>query len=260
MANINELVLEKIDSIALLGVEDDAVNLRLTNVRDGSLSSTAEGTAVTDNVGSTIMTLYNASTATLAGTNALFSLDLAAAQFGSEKEVATTGSTIAVPTYDVITVTGATATLTHTPKEGSVKYAYKLQNRNIATKLELTTVTAEAGKFTLSDSTLTFNASDVTAGDVIYVEYEYDSQTANKVTKFSDKFPGVYKARVYVVMHNVCNKNDIYTGVLVSNRAEIDPTSIEIGLASDAGHAFTINFNKDYCSEDSELFSIIVDE
>lgn len=256
---LNELVLEKIDSVALLDPNNDDVSVRLTNVRDGSLSSTAEGTAVTDNVGSTIMTLYNASAATLSATNAVFSMDLAAAQFGEDKQVASASTKIDVPTYEILTVAESKITLPKTPKEGSVKYAYKLVNNGIAEKLELTTGAAATGKFTISTNELTF-FSDVEAGTQIYVEYEYESTTASKVSKKSDKFPGVYKARVYVVMHNICNKNEIYTGVLVSNRAEIDPTSIEIGIASDSGHPFTLQFNKEYCSTDSELFSIIVDE
>ena len=55
--NINELVLEKINNISLRDIANHSLAVRLTNVKDGSLTTTAENTAVTDAVGATIMTL-----------------------------------------------------------------------------------------------------------------------------------------------------------------------------------------------------------
>lgn len=255
--NISELLLEKIASVTLTSIEDDSLAVRLTTVKDGNLQTSAEGTTVTDNIGATIMNLYNAKTAVLTGTNALFNADLGAVQFGDEKQVATEDAPIIVPTYESIDAVGGKLTLEKEPIADSVKYVYKLVNNGIAEKLTL--ATGQAG-----DKSFTINAKEITlpsgSTGTYYVEYEYESTTANKLSNKSDKFPGVYKARVYVVMRDACNKNKIYTGVIVSNRAEIDPSTIEIGLNAEAGHAFTINFNKEYCSKDTDLFSIIIDE
>ena len=103
--NINELVLEKINNISLRDIANHTLAVRLTNVKDGSLTTTAENTAVTDAVGATIMTLWNAIAANLSGTNALFSTELYAAQSGSEKEVASSSTKITTSTYEVLEAT-----------------------------------------------------------------------------------------------------------------------------------------------------------
>ena len=255
--NINELVLEKINNISLRGIDDHSLAVRLTNVKDGSLTTAAEGTAVTDAVGATIMTLYNAATANLSATNALFSTDLLAAQMGSDKEVAETDAKITTSTYEVIEAKENKLTLSKTPVKDNIKEICLLQNGGIAKKFTLASGTAGDGTFTIADKVITLAAG--TTG-TFYVEYDYESEKAVKVTKTADKFPGVYEARVYVTMHSACNKNDIYTGVIIAKRAEIDPSSIEIGLNSDGGHPFQLNFNKEYCDPKGDLFSVIVDE
>lgn len=255
--NISELVLEKIDSLVLNNIEDDSLAVRLTNVKDGNLQTSSEGQSVTDNIGSTIMTLYNAKTGVLTGTNALFNADLGAAQFGDEKTVATEDVLIATPTYEIIDAVDGKLNLDKKPASDSVKYVYKLVNNGIAEKLTLGTGQAVDKTFTVNEKEITLPSGSTGS---YFVEYEYESATANKLSNKSDKFPGVYKARVYVIMRDACNKNKIYTGVIVSNRAEIDPSTVEIGLNAEAGHAFTINFNKEYCSKNTDLFSIIIDE
>lgn len=255
--NINELVLEKINNISLRDIANHSLAVRLTNVKDGSLTTTAENTAVTDAVGATIMTLWNAVAANLSGTNALFSTDLYAAQSGSEKEVASSSTKITTSTYEVLEATANKLVLAKTPVKDSIKEICLLQNGGIAKKLTLASGTADANTFTIADKTITL-AADTTG--TFYVEYDYESEKAVKVTKSADKFPGVYEARIYVTMRDACNKNDIYTGVIIAKRAEIDPSSIEIGLNAEGGHPFQLNFNKEYCDPKGDLFSIIVDE
>ena len=255
--NINELVLEKINNVSLRDPANNTLSVRLTNVKDGSLTSAAEGTAVTDNVGASIMTLYNAATATLTGTNALFSMDLAGAQLGEEKVEATSEAKITSSTYEVIEAKDNTLTLDKEPVKDSLKEICLLVNGGISKKFTLATGTAGDDTFTIAGKVITLKEG--TTG-TFYVEYDYESEKAVKVTKRSDKFPGVYEARVYVTMHSACNKNDIYTGVIIAKRAEIDPSSIEIGLNAEGGHPFTLNFNKEYCDTKGELFSIIVGE
>ena len=119
--NINELVLEKINNISLRDIANHSLAVRLTNVKDGSLTTTAENTAVTDAVGATIMTLWNAVAANLSGTNALFSTDLYAAQSGSEKEVASSSTKITTSTYEVLEATANKLVLAKTPVKDSIK-------------------------------------------------------------------------------------------------------------------------------------------
>ena len=60
------------------------------------------------------------------------------------------------------------------------------------------------------------------------------------------------------IFHDPCNTNIVYSGTIVCPRAQIDPTSVEIGLTPDGGHAASYILQKPYCDENARLFDIIV--
>ena len=111
--NPNELVLERIRSVEEYDLNTRELIGRYTQIETPSLTTTAEGTNVTDALGSPIMTFYHAQAGTFSFTNSLFSLDLAASQFGAEKE---NGSDITMPVSEILPI-GAnhTVTLSYTP-------------------------------------------------------------------------------------------------------------------------------------------------
>ena len=86
--NKNEVVLEKIKQASLYDLETGILLNRLTSIEDPSLNTTAEKEDVVDAQGNTITEIYRAKKATFGGSNSLFSLDLAASQFGAKKVVA----------------------------------------------------------------------------------------------------------------------------------------------------------------------------
>lgn len=257
MALINDLILERVKALTLSNVDTGELAVRLKAVKDGNLTTTAEGTPVTGAIGETIATIWGAETAQFTATSALYNLGFAAAQFGTEKEVASTEAKISTWKEQVIDVVDGKLTLEKMPKANSVKYVYQLVNGDIAKKYTLAVGEASEGTFTITEKVITLPAD---AKGKFYVEYEYESETAAKVSKKVGNMPGAYLTRIYFVAHDKCNINDIYTGVIIAKRGEIDPSSIEMGINAEGGQPVTINFNKAYCDDDEELFSIILDD
>lgn len=255
--NLNELVIKKIREIVLSDIEDGSAAVRITSVEDGSLKTGAEGTEVLDNDKANIMTLYEAPSGSLSGSNSVFSADLYAAQLGSEKITASTDKKIISSSADTLTAEAGKLKLNHTPIVGSVKYVYKLVNRGLAEKLTLATGEVTEGHFTISGETITLPTD---SEGTYWVNYDYESDTANKITKKTNVDGAQYKMHAYVLFLDKCNKNIVYTGVIIAPKAEFDPSSIELGLKPDGKHPFEIKFNKDYCSAEEELFSIIIDK
>ena len=86
--NPNELVLEKIRVVEEYDPSTDEITGRYTQIESPVLSTSADEQEVTDAMGANIMSFYNAQKGTFKFDNSVFSLDLAANQFGSKKIVA----------------------------------------------------------------------------------------------------------------------------------------------------------------------------
>ena len=260
--NINELVLDRVRSLTLHDLTDGSMICRLTQLAEPSLNCTAEGEEVTDALGSRITTMYRAKSAAFTANNALFSLDLAAAQYGTKKEVAGAGTEILDYTYEILTFTSADATagiaLAHTPADAEeIHYAYELVNGGIGRTFTVGAA-ASATEF------------QVTGGKIIpptgftgqlYVEYTFENENAVKVHNSASNFPEACSAIAYVIFRDVCNESIVYSGKIVIPKAKLNPESIEIALTSTGQHPFELQINRDYCDEftDTLFYSIVAE-
>lgn len=258
--NPNELILEKIRAVEEYDPSTGELTGRYTQIEDPSLTTSADGQDVTDAQGTPIYTFYRNQTATLSFTNSLFSLDLAASQWGTQKVVADGGSAISMPTSEILKIDSATHTVTlkHTPIAGSLKFAKVVNSNKTFGETYALDTEAGAGKFTLAEGTLTF--PDGVEGRV-FVNYTYETTSAVSVTKTNDSVPEVKCIWMHAIFHDPCNANLKYAGVIVAEHAQIDPSSIEINLTSDGKHGATYQIRPDYCNEDaSVLLQILVSE
>jgi len=192
--NPNELVLEKIRAVEEYDPTTSELTGRYTQIEEPSLQTAAEGTQVTDAMGAEIITFYNAQTGTFSFTNSLFSLDLAASQFGSKKEVADVDNKIIVPVSEIINI-GAdnTVVLKYTPigtTGAEVKYVKVINENNTFGEKYEVSATAGDGKFTIDASTKTITLPEGVTGRV-FVQYERESEKAAKITKKTDAVPEV---------------------------------------------------------------------
>lgn len=251
--NVNELILDKVRSLIFTDLSDGSVIGRLTKLEDPSLQTAAEAEEVTDAQGALITKIFRAKTGRFEATNSLLSVDLLAQQYGAEKEVASADAAITVPCEETLTVTDGKITLSHAPSN-TVKYIYKLENGALAQKYTVA-ASATATEFSISDAVITV-PTGVTGK--IYVEYEYASEDAVRVVNNAENFPEAVGVKIFAIFRDQCNENIKYAGSIVAKKGKIDPSSIDLAFTATGKHSFAIDFMKDYCDEDADLFSVIV--
>lgn len=261
--NPNELILDRVRYLTAHDMFTKEKLFMLTQLEEPSLNCTAEGEDVTDAVGALITTMYRSKQAEFTATNSLLSLDLAAAQFGSKKEVAGGENKIIDWTYEFIDIPekATTVKLGKTPVKDSVKFIYAVENGSA--------VTSYAAAADATDKEFVISYEGETAGTItlptgmtgkIFVEYQYESTSAVRVVNRASEFPEACEVVIYCIFRDVCNENKVYAGKIVCPKAKLDPSSVELALTSTGKHAFTLKMFKDYCSVDEELFTIIVAE
>lgn len=251
--NVNELILDKVRSLIFTNLEDGSVVGRLTKLEDPSLQTAAEAEEVTDAQGALITKLFRAKTGRFEATNSLFSMDLLAQQYGADKIVADETNKIIQSCEETLEVADGKVTLTHTPSN-EIKYIYKLESNALAKKYIVGT-TATASEFAVNGAEITV-PTDVTGK--IYVEYEYESNDAVKVVNNTENFPEAVGVKIFAIFKDVCNENKKYAGTIIAKKGKIDPTSIDTALTATGKHSFAVDFMKDYCDDDADLFSVIV--
>ena len=271
--NVNELILDRVRSLTAHDLSTGEMLFRLTSLEDPSLNTTAEGEQVVDAIGALITTLYRAKNATFSASNSLMSLDLAAAQFGAHKEVASSEKKIKVPTFEVISLEKDATEVTL--KKGNVSdimYIYALNKNEIATRYTSGSAASETD-FVVDYETgkITLPTGIATKFNKIYVEYSYEADGAagtelrpgngaNRIVNKTSEFPAACSVKIYAYFRDKCNENIVYSGVIVANKAKLNPESVELALTSTGKHPFELQMMRDYCDDEAELFSIIVAE
>lgn len=235
--------------------------LRLTSLEEPSIGCTAEGEEITDAIGAVITTLYRAKKATFSATNSLVSLELAAAQYGSKKELADADNKIVDYTYEIITIpdSATTVKLSKTPIVSSVNWIYSIADGEVGTAYQVGAAASDTEFVIAGDGTITL-PTGLTGN--IYVEYQYESENAILVRNNASEFPEACSVVIYAYFRDKCNENIVYSGKIICPKAKLSPESIELALTATGKHPFTFTMMKDYCQEEGEdtLFNIIVSE
>lgn len=263
MFNPNELILEKIRAVEEYDPATSELTGRYTQIENPSLQTGANATEVTDAMGTSIATFYNAQTGTFSFTNSLFSLDLAASQYGSKKNIASNTDKIIMPVSETIPVgADGKVVLKYAPvgEAGSeVKYVKVINTNNTFGETFEISPTPAVGKFTLDVNSKTITLPEGVTGKV-FVRYDKETSTAVKISKSTDSVPEVKTLLVHAIFHDPCNKNLVYAGVIYIPRAQIDITNTEIALTPDGKHSASYKLEKPYCDDSAKLFDIIVSE
>lgn len=258
--NKNELILDRVRSMTFNDLSTGEMLFRLTQLEDPTLTCTSEGEEVTDALGSVITTLYRSKKATFSATNSLVSLDLAAAQYGTKKEVAESGKEIVTRTFETITIPDAATAvkLAHKPaNKDDVKFIYSIANGELGKSYKAGAHASNTDFVVAEDGTITLPTG---LTGKIYVEYEFKTENAVRIVNKASKFPEAAKVVIYAIFRDACNENVVYSGVIVCPKAKFNPESVELALTSTGKHAFELNMMKDYCEDDGDLFTIIVNE
>jgi len=263
--NPNELLLERIRTVEEYDPATGELLGRYTQIENPSLQTTANATEVVDAMGVPIATFYNAQQGTFTFTNSLFSMDLAASQFGDTKEIADDENKITVPVTEILTIgNDGKVVLKYTPvgvAGAEIKYVKVINENNTFGATYEISPTLGNGKFTLDVENKTITLPEGTTGNV-FVKYERESTRAARVSKYADSLPDVRSLLVHAIFHDPCNKNIVYAGVIYIPRAEIDIANVDINLTSDGKHGATYKLVPPYCTGNQrpKLFDIIVTE
>lgn len=266
MFNKNELILDRVRSLTTHDLETSELLFRLTSLEDPSLSCTAEGEEIVDAIGALITTLYRAKKATFSASNSLISLDLAAAQYGTKKEV---GEKVTDYAYEILKVEAKTEgdnttysvpALKNKPNVDSIKYIYSIEDNQIGTAYKAASAASETEFVVSAEGVITLPTA-VTTGK-IYVEYTYENTNAMRVVNKASNFPTACSMVIYAYFKDVCNENKVYSGKIICPKAKLNPEQVELALTSTGKHAFEFSMMRDYCAEDGEdeLFSIVVSQ
>ena len=281
--NKNEVLLDRVRSLTCHDLETNEMLLRLTSLEDPSLNTSAEGEEITDAIGALITTLYRAKKATFSASNSLVSLDLAAAQYGSKKEIA--GVTENMETvidygYEILKAKDGKIKLEKLEKPenakklnvNSIKYIYTVEGNEIGSaypKYEQDSLVDDTTFTVAEDGTITLplavneNGDKVFAdGQKVYVEYTYTNKNAVRVVNRASEFPSAVSVVIYAYFRDVCNENKVYSGKIICPKAKLNPESVELALTSTGKHPFEFVINRDYCAEEGEdtLFEIVLSE
>lgn len=271
MFNKSELILDKVRNLTAHDLATGQLLFRLTSLEEPSIQCSAEGEEITDAVGSVITTMYRAKKATLSATNSLISLDLAAEQFGAKKQIAglknytygneeDTTAKIKDYTYEILTVKDGKITLAH-KASNEIKYIYSINNNEIGT-MYVSGATASPTDFVVDNETGDVTVITVPEGltGKIFVEYQYETLNAIRISNRASEFPRAVGLVVYAYFKDVCNENLTYSGKIICPKAKLNPEQVELALTSTGKHAFEFSMMKDYCSDegDDELFSIVL--
>lgn len=258
--NKNEVVLERIKQASLYDLESGILLNRLTSIEDPSLNTTAEKEEVVDAQGNTITDIYRAKKATFGGSNSLFSLDLAASQFGATKKVANSNDKIINYIAETLTISNGQVKLSHTPIKDnakySIKYIYIIEEGEIGESYDATAAVATDKEAVVAeDGTITVPTS-VTEGKV-YVEYAYESEEAVEIVNKAGEYPTAGKLVILALFRDKCTDKTIL-GSIICPKAKLNPESVDLSLTPTGKHPFEYTMMKDFCSDEDELFRIVL--
>jgi hypothetical protein len=264
--NPNELVLERVRSVEEYDPATGELTGRYTQIEDPSLTTSADGTDVVDAMGTPIATFYRNVQGTFSFSNSLFSLDLAASQFGTKKVIADAENKMKVPVSETIAIgANGVVELKYVPvgvAGSEIKFVKVINADNTFGEtytVGATEASAEDKTFALDAEGKKITMPEGVTGKV-FVNYVREAEKAASVAKSSEATTEVKKLLVHVIFCDPCNTNLKRAGVIIMERAQIDPSSVDLTLTMEGKHAASYLLKREYCDEEGKLFEIIVTE
>lgn len=256
--DINNFVIDRCLRAIMVDTETGEILWSINQITEPSIKCESDTTQATDALEVPIMEFDRAKKATFSATNSLFDLGLAAAQFGTKKEVASGEEKIIATAFETVDITaGTTVTLKHTPTE-QIKYVYELKGDSTLGKKYTNGGSATADKFVHANGTNTITLpTGLAKGSQLFVEYQYETDEAVKVTNSATKFPTAGKLIVQILGADVCNVSTLYNAYLVFPQAKLS-SNVDLTFSTDGKHPFEITCMQQYCDKEKKLFDIIV--
>lgn len=277
--------------IYIVGENSDGSLAYMTNqLQDFQITVNSDEDVKTDANGNTIFSISRAKTCEVSFSTPLFTLELVAAMNGSEKEVGTVLSPISVPKFETIklvqtankvvvaTGVGADSTIIYLdqPVKNSgtggtpvykVSAAFLTKDGSTRKQLVRGTGTPSSGEFVFTKGSgetepsnhdhIEILTSDYDAGSNILITYEYETAAAIQIVNSAEDFPVASVTKVMVRGYDVCDKTSPIYAYFIFPSAKFQ-TNYTLGMALDQNIDCTLTCSYDYCSDQRELYRMVV--
>lgn len=259
---VNNFVIDRIIRGIMTSTADGSYMWSINQITDPALNITSETAEAVDALGSRIAVFNRGKSAEFTANNSLFDLGLFAAQNGVEVQEATALVPITTPMFDEIKlVSGTTAyALSEVPLDAPSK-VYKMNgDGTLGTAYGRNGTAADEDEF-FYDSTnhKVTPPTSLTAGDRIFVMYDYALEGGTAVTGDAVNFPKAGKFILEVLGADVCDPTTLIHAYLIFPNAKLD-ANVDISFTTDGNHPFTIQCQQSYCDNEKILYQLIIPE
>ena len=260
---------------------DGSLSWFTNQLMDFEINVDAEEDTKTDANGNTIFSISRAKSCDVSFSTPLLTLELVASMNGAEVQRGTDDDKISVPKFETVkliatagkvTVDTTTTTISLAqPVRNSgtagtpiykVSAAYLTKDGSTRKKLERGTTTPSSGEFVFtkgsgSADTITVLNADYDAGSSILITYEYDTADAIQIVNSAEEFPVASVVKVLVRGYDVCDKSAPIYAYFIFPSAKFQ-TNYTLGMALDSNIDCNLTCSYDYCSENRELYRMVV--
>lgn len=269
-------------AIYVVGENSDGSLAFMTNqVADFQINVDAEEDTKTDAQGNTIFSISRAKSCDVSFSTPLLTLELVAAMNGSEVERGTNDDKIAVPKFETVKLVATSGKVTIDTTTTTISLAQVVRNSGTVgtpvykvsaafltkdgstrKKLEKGTTTPSSGEFVFTKGsgtadTITVLNADYDEGSSILITYEYDTASAIQIVNSAEEFPVASVVKVLVRGYDVCDKTSPIYAYFIFPSAKFQ-TNYTLGMALDQSIDCNLTCSYDYCSENRELYRMVV--
>lgn len=247
--DITNFVIDRVIRGLMLSTDDGSVMWSINQITNPSLSVTTESTDAVDALGTPIMTFERSKAAEFSAENSVFDLGLAAAQFGNEKQIASSTAKITTPIFEEITLTDSTSvSLKHAPT-GAIPFIYLLNgDGTTGTKYKNGSSANQTDFVHAAKATTITVPTGLKAGDRLFVVYDYESEAAVAVNNTAIDFPKAGRFIMEILGADVCNSTKLVHAYVVFPNAKL-MGDVDLTFTTEGTHNFSIKAQQDYCDK-----------
>ena len=255
---LDDLVIDRIQ-MAVAENSKGELLYTLTQLSEATIETTAESKEAKSAEGSLIKKFYQGKAGTFKATNAMINLNVIGAASGTDKVVASEGSTIQMPKIIIVkkgttsidlvdgkneTLVAGTVHVNALGNNGAMGKAYTLGSSN-----------ASDTDFAITGNKLTL-PTDATA-DRFVVKFERKAANAVKILNASDKFPGTVKLTLKALAVDPCEPDTLRACYIIIPSFQVSP-ELSITLSTEGTLDYQGDMQISYCSADKELYTIVM--
>lgn len=249
--------------------KDASILFMTGKVQNGQLQCDAQEEVKNDAEGTPIARWKSSKTGQFSADETFWNLDLYSQQLnGKGVTVGSTGHGVIVPISDPIKTYSSTDTLTSytlvydaanvgTESVPAYKISVCTLNKDDTVKTRFTLGQAASGTtftYTANTKTLTFAEGALSAGDKLFVEYDFNSEDCIAVIDSADEFPEDIEVVVEGLYKTACGAAQ--AGYVIFPKAQLDP-SVTTSFGRTDTFPFSFSATQDYCDDEKQLFRVV---